>query len=66
MAEDPLKLKPLSDLGIETDIVIDPDVVQYQSQGLPTAPPGDIGTHQGAVPPDIPKFKWPKWLRGQK
>ena len=58
MAEDPLKLKPLSDLGIETDIVIDPDVVQYQ--GLPTAPPGDIGTFQPAVMPDIPTFRWPK------
>jgi hypothetical protein len=28
--------------------------------GLPTAPPGDIGTDQGAVKPDIPSFKWPK------
>jgi hypothetical protein len=26
--------------------------------GLPTAPPGDIGTHQGAIKPDIPTFKW--------
>ena len=65
MAEDPLKLKPLSDLGIETDIVIAPDVVQYQGQGLPTAPPGDIGTHQGAVP-DVPRFRWPKKRKKRK
>jgi hypothetical protein len=66
MAEDPLKLKPLSDLGIETDIAIDPDVVQYQGQGLPTAPPGDIGTFQPAVKPDIPTFRWPRKRKKRK
>jgi hypothetical protein len=28
--------------------------------GLPTAPPGPIGTDQGAVKPDIPRFRWRK------
>lgn len=33
---------------------------QGQPGGLPTAPPADIGTDQGAVRPDVPSFRRPR------